>query len=323
MVADNLNSIHIPAGDLDLLAIGETLIDFISVETAGSLQEAATFHRYLGGSPANIAVYVAKLGGKSAVISKTGIGAFGQFLKSELQRFGVNTDYLVMDHCTHTSVIFVSRTTDTPDFEAFRDSDYKLAPAEVSEEAISRAKILHTSTFSLSREPCRSAVCKAMRQAYELGKIVSFDPNYSPKVWPDYEEAKQVIHEMYRYTTLTKPSQDDAQRLFGAGYQPEQYIQMFHAMGPQLVVYTMGKEGTLLSQTGQSIIYIPARSVKILDATGAGDSFWAGFLVALLDGNSPERCALFAREVVEQKLITVGPLPSNLNRQEIYSRLPK
>ncbi len=322
MVAVNLNSIHLPDGDLDLLAIGETLIDFISVETTGSLQDAATFHRYQGGSPANIAVYVAKLGGKAAVISKTGMGAFGKFLNSELRRFGVDTEYLVMDHHTHTSVIFVSRTTDTPDFEAFRSSDYQLTPAEVSEEAISRAKIIHTSTFALSREPCRSAVSKALQLAHELGKIVSFDPNYSPKVWPDYEEAKQVIREMYRYTTLTKPSQDDAQRLFGAGYQPEQYIQMFHAMGPQLVVFTMGKEGTLLSQTGKSIIHIPARPVKVLDATGAGDSFWAGFLVALLDGNSPERCALFAREVVELKLITVGPLPSNLNRQEIYSRLP-
>jgi fructokinase len=322
MAAEKLNPIQIPDGDLDLLSIGETLIDFISVEAASSLQDAATFHRYQGGSPANIAVYVAKLGGKAAVISKTGIGAFGQFLKSELQRFGVNTDYLVVDHRTHTSVIFVSRTTDTPDFEAFRSSDYQLTPAEVPEEAISRAKILHTSTFALSREPCRSAVSKALRMAYELGKIVSFDPNYSPRVWPDYEEAKQVIREAYRYTTLTKPSHDDAQRLFGAGYPPEQYIQMFHAMGPQLVVFTMGKEGTLLSQAGKSIIHIPARRVKVLDATGAGDAFWAGFLVALLDGNSLERCALFARDVVEQKLITIGPLPANLNRQEIYSRLP-
>ena len=164
---------------------------------------------------------------------------------------------------------------------------------------------------------------KALRTAYESGKIVSFDPNYSPRVWPDYEEAKQVIRETYRYTTLTKPSQDDAERLFGPGHQPEQYIQMFHAMGPQLVVFTMGKGGTLLSQTGKSIIHIPARPMKALDATGAGDAFWAGFLTALLDGNSPERCALFAREVVEQKLITVGPLPSNLDRQEIYSRLPR
>jgi len=315
--------IPIPEGDIDLLAIGETLIDFISDEAVGSLQYAATFRRYLGGSPANIAVYVAKLGRKAALISKIGIGAFGNFLKGELRHYGVITDYLVMDHRVHTSVIFVSRTTGTPDFEAFRSGDYQLTPNEISEDAIAHARIIHASTFSLSREPCRSAVSKALRFAHELGKIVSLDPNYSPKIWPNYEEAKQVLRELYRYASITKPSLDDAQRLFGTGYTPEQYIQMFHDIGPRLVIMTMGKDGVLISQEGKIVSHVPARPVKVVDATGAGDSFWAGFLVAMLDGNSLERCALFAREVVEQKLVTVGPLPSAIDRREIYTRLPE
>ena len=65
----------VPKGDLDLLAIGETLVDFISVEQTDWLRNAYNFRKYQGGSPANIAVYVAKLGGQSAVISKLGIGA--------------------------------------------------------------------------------------------------------------------------------------------------------------------------------------------------------------------------------------------------------
>jgi sugar/nucleoside kinase (ribokinase family) len=318
----DLDSLQIPEGDLDLLAIGETLIDFISVETTSSLMEATTFRRYLGGSPANIAVYVAKLGGKSAILSKVGSGAFGQFLRSELRRHGVNTDYLVMDQATHTSVVFVSRTSGTPDFEAFRSSDYQLTPAEISDEAIVRAKVVHTSTFALSREPCRSAVKKALRLAHKVGKIVSFDPNYSPKIWDNFEEAKKVIKDLYGYATITKPSVDDAQRLFGTGYQPEQYIQMFHDMGPEVVVFTMGKEGTLLSIDGKKLIHVPARPVNVVDVTGAGDSFWAGFVIALLDGNPLERCVLFAREVVERKLVTVGPLLSTLDRHTIYAVLP-
>lgn len=323
MDANDHLTIPIPEGDIDLLAIGEILIDFISDEAAGSLQDAITFRRYLGGSPANIAVYVAKLGGRAALISKTGIGAFGNYLKGELRHFGVSTDYLMMDHRVHTSVIFVSRTSGTPDFEAFRSGDYQLTPMEVSEEAIARAKIVHTSTFALSREPCRSAVGKALQLAHKLGKIVSLDPNYSPKIWPDYEEAKQVLREMYRHASITKPSLDDAQRLFGPGQKPEQYIQKFHELGPRLVIFTMGKDGVLISQDGRLVSHVPAKPVKVVDATGAGDSFWAGFLVALLDGNSLERCALFAREVVGLKLVTVGPLPSAIDRHEIYNRLPK
>jgi sugar/nucleoside kinase (ribokinase family) len=88
-------AIKMPEGDLDLLAVGETLVDFISVEETDWLRNAYTFRKHQGGSPANIAVYVAKLGGQAAVISKTGIGAMGQFLKAELGRAGVDTRYLV------------------------------------------------------------------------------------------------------------------------------------------------------------------------------------------------------------------------------------
>jgi fructokinase len=307
----------IPEGDLDLLAIGETLVDFISEEEAESLREAFTFRKYQGGSPANIAVNTAKLGGTSAVISKTGIGNFGQFLKAELQRAGVSTDYMVMDHRVHTTVIFVSRTEGTPDFEAFRAGDYKLEPSEVDEEAIARARVVHASTFALSREPCRSAVEKAFQLAQEHGKIVSLDPNYSRQVWPNYREARDVLGRLLKYATITKPSLDDAGRIFGTGEKRETYIEQFHGMGPTIVVLTMGAEGVLLSEGGD-VTHIPARKVDVVDATGAGDSFWAGFLTALLDGSPLQRCALFAREIVERKLTTVGPLPDSIDREEIY-----
>ena len=309
---------NIPEGDLDLLAIGETLVDLISVEETDSLHEAYTFRKYQGGSPANIAVNVSKLGSRAAVISKTGIGAFGQFLKAELQRFGVMTDYLVMDHRVHTTVIFISRTKGTPDFEAFRAGDSKLEPEEVSQEAIRRAKVVHASTFALSREPCRSAVERAFRLAEKYDKIISLDPNYSRQIWPNYREARDVLEQMLSYATITKPSLDDASRIFGEGEEPETYIGWFHEMGAPIVVLTMGADGILLSEEGETT-HIPARPVEVVDATGAGDAFWAGFLVALLDGNSLERCALFAREIVERKLSTVGPLPDTIDREEIYA----
>jgi fructokinase len=313
-----------PEGDLDLLAVGETLIDLISTEqTDEGLRNATSFGRYLGGSPANIAVNVAKLGRQAAVVSKTGIGAFGQFLKGELRYRGVRTDYLVMDHRVHTSVIFVSRSAGTPEFEAFRDGDHQLSPREIPEEAVARARVVHASTFALSREPCRAAVRRVFELAHRLGKIVSLDPNYSPVIWPDYQEARQVVRDTYRYATITKPSLDDAERLFGPGHPPEAYIEEIHALGPQTVILTMGRQGALISHAGRVLGHVPARSVDVVDVTGAGDAFWAGFLVALLDGHPPERCALFAREIVELKLTTVGPPPGSIDRGEIYARMPQ
>lgn len=309
---------HIPDGDLDLLAVGEAIVDLISRNEINSLSEATCFCRYPGGSPANIASYVAKLGGKSALIAKVGTQAFGQFLKAELQKSGVLTDYLIMDPRVQTTTIFISRTSGTADSDARRDADYHLEPAEIPEVAIKRAKIIHASAFALSREPSRSAVKKALKLARQHKKIISFDPNYNPQIWDSETEAQKILREIFRYTTITKPSFDDAARLFGAGKTAVEYTDLYHAMGPEIVVFTMGTRGVLLSLREQKY-HIAARPVKVADATGAGDAFWAGFLVALLDGKSLKECTLFAREIAERKLTTVGPLETNIARNDVYT----
>lgn len=306
--------------DLDLLAIGETLVDFISLETAESLSAATHFRRHLGGSPANIAVAVARLGGRAAIASKVGAGAFGQFLRGELERYGVVTDYLRNDRSVRTTVIFVARTPGTPDFEAFRAGDVHLMPEDLPDELLARARAVHASTFALSCEPCRSTVIGALRRAADLGKLVSLDPNYHPQIWPNHAEARSVLTRLYRYVTLTKPSLDDAARLFGDGLTPETYLEHFHALGPRTVVLTMGRQGTLLSHDGE-VSHVPARAVKVVDATGAGDAFWGGFLVAWLDGLPPARCVEVAQEVVALKLETVGHGEGQIDRQALYGRV--
>lgn len=305
---------------LDLLAIGETLVDFISVEQTDWLRNATTFRRYLGGSPANIAVNVARLGGRSAVVSKTGIGAFAQFVKSELQRHGVSIEYLVMDHRNRTTVAFVSSTSGKPDFEIARSGDYRLRPEEIPAEAVERARVVHASAFALSREPCRSAVKRVFEMASEQGKVVSLDPNYSARIWPHHKEARKVLREMYRHVNVTKPSADDARRIFGPDHTTEQYIELFHEMGAETVVFTMGSEGVLISEKGRIVSHVPARPIVAEDATGAGDAFWAGFLVALLDGEPLESCVFFAREIAELKLKRTGPLPLEMDRGKLYEQ---
>lgn len=311
---------NIPEGDLDLLAIGEAVVDFISAEAANSLREAHTFRRFPGGAPANAAAYVAKLGGQAALIAKVGADAFGQFLQTALQDAGVLTDHLVLDPEAHTTTVFIARTQGTPDFAVFRGADARLRPDEVDEGVVQRAKVVHASAFALSREPCRSAVEKALRLAHRHGKLVSLDPNYSLQVWPDREEAQEVLGRVLGYVTITKPSLDDAHRLFGAGEPPEAYVARYHEMGPRIVVFTMGAQGVLLSD-GNALTHIPAHPVRAVDVTGAGDAFWAGFLVAWLDGNPLPRCVRFAQEIARRKLMTVGPLQDPIDRQAVYAKL--
>ncbi len=306
----------LPTGDIDVLAVGETVVDFLADTDTEWLREVEVFRRHLGGSPANIAVYVSKLGGSAAIVSKTGIGAFGTFLKGALRAAGVGVEYLVMDHRVHTTVIFVSRTAGTPEFEALRHGDYMLEPDDVPEEAVARARVVHASTFGLSRPPCGDAVERAFRLAQDHGKLVSLDPNYSPVVWPQTDEARRILAEMFAYADLTKPSLDDCRRFFGDDVAPEAYVERFHELGPHVVVLTMGGAGILLSVGGE-LTHVPVHPVEVKDATAAGDAFWAGFLVAVLDGHPLDLCARFAREVAERKLITIGHLPGPIDRAEI------
>ncbi|NIA24287.1 MAG: carbohydrate kinase [Gammaproteobacteria bacterium] len=310
----------IPNGDLDLLAVGEALVDFISEMPAKHLREVELFRRYQGGSAANVAVNVAKLGGAAAVVAKVGIGAFGTFIKSELRASGVNTDYLLMDHRVHTTVVFVARTTGTPDFEALRAGDAQLGPGDIPADAIRRSRIVYSTAFALSRQPERVAVQRAFALATEHGRLTSLDPNYSPIVWPQRNEALNVIRGLLTRTTFVKPSLDDCRRLFNDDVEPGLYVDRFHDMGASTVVLTMGADGVIASD-GRRKFYVPARPVKVRDVTGAGDSFWGGFLVATLDGHDLERSVRFAGEVAARKLAAVGPLPGVIDRREIYASI--
>jgi len=307
----------VPDGTCDALIIGEALVDLISTAPAASLSEAQTFSRYAGGSPANIANTLARLGKRVALGAKVGTDAFGRFLTARLREAGVETAYLRMDPWVHTSLVFVTRTAGTPDFDVFREADYHLTAEDIPLEAAEQARLLHASSWPLSREPARSLVEALFARAHAAGKWISLDPNYSPKVWPNPAEAQAVIRHFMRYVTLTKPSLDDAARLLGPDLAPEAYLEQFHAMGPRLVVLTMGAKGMWLSAEGTRL-FLPAQPVEVVDATGAGDAFWAGFLTALLDGQSLELSLHFAREVVGLKLRTLGPFATALDKEALY-----
>ncbi len=309
----------VPEGELDALIVGEALVDLISVEPAESLQAAHTFRRYVGGSPANIANTLARLGKRVALAARVGVDAPGRLVLDWLRAAGVDDTYLRADRRFHTSLVMVTRTAGTPDFDVFREADYQLTLDEVPMAAVDRARLVHASSWPLSREPARSLVEALFARAQAAGKWISLDPNYSPKVWPRPEEAQEVMRHVMRYVTLSKPSLDDAERLFGEGLRPEAYLERFHAMGPRAVVLTMGAQGMWLSVDGERL-FMPAQRVEVRDATGAGDAFWAGFLTALLDGAAWDVCMRFAREVVGLKLGTIGPFAEPLDTSALYAR---
>lgn len=283
------------AQPLDVLCLGETLIDLIATDEHPSLEMSPTFERSLGGSPANVAVQIARLGGSTAIVSKVGNDPFGRYCHRALDVAGVNTQYLVLDPTAPTTHVFVSRTAGTPEFTVFRGGDALLQADDIPEQALARSRAVHTTAFALSREPCRSALCMLLKNASAHGMQVSLDPNYHPALWPNRDEALATLADLYPHVTLTKPSRDDAARLFGSGRSVDAYLDAFHSLGARTVVLTMGAEGIWLSSAHERMYFEPQR-FPVVSATGAGDAFVAGLLLARLDGHTLENAVRFARE---------------------------
>ena len=310
---------------LDVLAVGEALVDFISHEFRISLRTAEQFSRYLGGEPANVAVYVAKLGGRSAALCKVGADYFGEFVEDQLGRHGVSTEGLHRAPDAATTSAFVTRTVNVPDFQVNRGADALLSIREVPDELVERARAVHTSAFALSRDPQRLAVRRAMRLGHRLGKVVSLDPNYDPRVWPDREEAWEVLAEVLPYVTVVKPSLEDAKRLFDPNMDDdaleEACLDAFHDLGADVVIMTRSG-GAVTVSDGSSVERIgPLPKVDVRSVTGARDAFWSALLVAHLEGRDWPTCVRFAHEVASIKLGVEGHVGRMIDRDAIYERL--
>jgi sucrose-phosphate synthase len=310
---------------LEVLAVGETLIDFISHERVNSLRTAKEFTRYLGGQPANLAVYVAKLGARSAVLSKVGEDRFGEFLEQQLQYHGVNTEALLHTDELPTTNTFLTQTIGVPDFQVNRGADMLLNIRDVPEELIVRAQVVHTSCFALAGEPTRSAVRRALRLAHRHGKLVSLDPNYSSRVWPDKVEAWEVLAQILPYVTIVKPSLEDARRLFDYNMEEDELeaacLREFHDLGAEVVIVTRSG-GVVTISDGKSYECVgPLPLVEVASAIGGSDAFWAALLVAHLDGMPWPFCICFAHEVAAYKLHVIGHVEHMINREVIYQQL--
>ena len=295
---------------VDLICVGETLIDFIGAQVEASISETKDYHRYLGGSPTNVAMNMSRLGMRVAMISSVGNDGFGDYMLTRFEEVGMDTRYVKkIDHVPST-VIFINNTTGTPEFLAYRGADKEIEPEQIPDVLLSSAKIYHTTCFALSLEPARESILSGAERAAEKGAQLSIDINYSEKIWPDQQQAQEAIARYCRLGPLVKSSQDDVDRLLGPNMSHEAVFDYLHDLGAKIICFTLGKEGAKLSQKGRVVMQLSALKVeKIMDATGAGDAFWSGFLYGFIRGQKPANCMATALKMAAIKLQNVGRIP--------------
>ncbi|MBU5595584.1 sugar kinase [Amphibacillus sp. MSJ-3] len=287
---------------IDVLAIGEILVDLISTSYA-DLMSDNRFNAYFGGSPANIAMNIKRLGGQSQICAAVGTDAFGDFLIGHLKKQGMDTS-LIQQVKQSTSMVAINKSKGTPIPVFYRGADYHLQLTDQLKQEVEQTKIIHFSSWPISRPESRNIVKEVIELARKDQTLVCFDPNYHKSLWDDAEDGIEFIKEMISYADIIKPSDDDAQRLFGLD-TPENQIEKFHQLGCPFVIMTLGAEGAIVSIEGKKRYY-PSFAKKVVDTTGAGDAFWSGFYVGLTQGETIEQALNIGFKVSAYKLKYTG-----------------
>ena len=299
---------------IDIVCVGEALVDFIGHQKGMLINDTRDYHRYLGGSPTNVAMNLARLGLRPAMIASVGEDGFGDYILHRLEEIHIDTRYVKRIPELPTSTVFVSRSLETPDFVAYREADNMILEAQIPSDLLAEAEIFHTTCFALSKDPARTTIMSKAKEARNAGCKLSIDINYSEKVWSDRLLATETIKEYCSYDPLVKISEDDMERFFNKKVSHKEIFKYFHDNGVSIICLTLGKNGAKLSQKGMASIELPAIDIiEVMDTTGAGDAFWSGFLFAYLKKYPLKNCLEIALKLAALKLQNVGRLPNNIN----------
>lgn len=296
----------------DLLAVGHTAFDYIIQITEFPEPNSATaikrMRTFFGGAAANVAVAASKIGLKTSLISAVG----GDFLESDyqtqLKNFNVNIDPLIVIEEEKTPTAFV--LTDVKGDQIFYfywGAANHFKKSEPSKKAIKNVKAVHLATG----DPSFNWKCGQIAKSEE--KLISFDPGQDLHMY-SREELKNVIS----ICDILFGNHHEIQRILDT---LKMEIPDLREVGPDIVVKTLGKEGSVIYSHEK--IKIKAIERIPVDPTGAGDSYRAGFLRAYLKGEDLQNCGRFASSLASFIVEAEGCQTNIPNYQMVMERMEK
>lgn len=255
---------------MDVVALGELLIDFACLSTDGDGYPTMAAHP--GGAPANFLAALTKYGAKTALLGKVGTDAFGKMLTDTLAKAGIETRGIVADENVFTTLAFV-----TFDDQGDREFSFARKPGadtclrfeELDLSLIDQAKVFHFGTLSLTDEPVKTATEQAIRYAKERGKWITFDPNLRKPLWKNLDDARAAMLWGLHQADFVKISDEEVEFLWGCD-EKEAGKKLLTEFGVKLALITMGPKGAYLVNEIASA-YAASPKVSPVDTTGAGD----------------------------------------------------
>ncbi len=275
---------------LDLIPIGRIAIDFNPTDYYNTLDKCENYKKYVGGSPANIAVGLARLGKKVGFIGKVSDDQFGTYVENFFADEGID-----ISHVTRTKggeklgLTFTEiKSENESSILMYRDgiADLMLHPDDVDEEYIKSAKAILISGTALSQSPSREACLKAMYLAKKVDTKIIFDIDYRPYNWKNADEIAIYYSLVASNSDMVMGSREEfdlTEAISAPGRSDKETAAHWMSMGNKIVIIKHGKQGST-AHTADGEYSIKPFPVKAFKSFGGGDGYGSSFIYGLLEG---------------------------------------
>jgi 5-dehydro-2-deoxygluconokinase len=301
----------------DLLTMGRVGVDLYPQQSGVGLEDVTSFAKSLGGSPTNVAVACARLGNRTAVLTKVGDDAFGRYVRRALTGFGVDARLVGTDPELRTPLAFCE--IHPPDhfpllfYRQPSAPDLQLRVGELPLDDILAARILWSTGTGLSAEPSRSATLAALRARREsdADALIVHDLDHRPMFWADPRDAGEQARAALSYASVAVGNREEVEVAVGTP-DPEAAADELLALGVRIAIVKRGPEGVLVA-TRDGRWDIPPVPVEVVNGLGAGDAFGGALCHGLLAGWPPERCVALANaagSLVAGRLACADAMPT-------------
>ncbi|HZD22349.1 MAG TPA: 5-dehydro-2-deoxygluconokinase [Acidimicrobiia bacterium] len=279
----------------EVITMGRLGIDLYPLQSGLPLGSVTSFGRFMGGSAANVAVAAARHGHRTALISRTGADDFGRFLREELERLGVSSEYVSTVADLPTPITFCE--IHPPDYFPITFYRYPKAPdmmieaTELDEEAIAATDLFWITTTGLSDEPSGSAHHEALRMRGRAGLTV-LDLDYREAFWESVAVARGEIAKVLPAVNVVVGNLTECEVATGLS-DPHEIGHTLMERGLKTVIVKLGPEG-VLGFDSQGVAEVPPVEVEVVNGLGAGDAFGGALCHGLLAGWPLEQTLKFA-----------------------------
>lgn len=276
----------------DVVPLGRIAIDFNPLDIHRTLDKSKNFNKYLGGSPANIAVGLARLGKKVGFIGKVSDDAFGQFVIDYFANEGIDvTQVHRAKNGENLGLTFTEIKSETESsILMYREgvADLQLDCTEISEEYIKNTKALLISGTALAKSPSREACFKAIELAKKHKTKVIFDLDYRSYTWQSKDEIAIYYSLVGRQSDMIMGSEEEFALMEGIlapkDRSDKAIAKRWLDFGNEIIVIKHGKDGSEAFLKDGTSFKIKPFPVKLLKSFGGGDAYASAFLYGLLEG---------------------------------------